>query len=307
MSSNAFRRLTIGAVAAVMSGGLITQTAQASTLDIDYLTSQIGNNTLPDSAAYAQSFSPTISGQLTSVGVVLQRNTGTSGTFTIAVEGAASDKTPNGTRLATESVANTLIPTANLNVRGEVTVNFTTPTSVEAGNRYTLVLEPDTGASYIWYFADTLYTDEAWASKYGSNWGAAQTNLTQAFGIYITATQPTPAAEAPTSSAPAFEIALTPTDGTTCVNSRESATGGVWLTLPGADDCTPPASKAGATLLGWSTTPDFPVAIAQRQVDNGWGAYETKNEAGQLTGVFIPAGGYTLLSNDTNLYPIWSE
>jgi len=213
MSSNAFRRLTIGAAAAVMSGGLITQTAQASTLDIDYLTtSKPGDNTLANSAAYAQSFSPTISGQLTSVGVVLQRNSGSSGVLTFAVEGAASNKTPNGTRLATESVANTLIPEA----KGEITVNFTTPTSVEAGNRYTLVLEPDTGANYNWYFADTLYTDEAWASKSsGSNWGAAETNSTQAFGIYITATQPTPAAEAPTSPAAHIQQFGLP-DGQTC-------------------------------------------------------------------------------------------
>jgi hypothetical protein len=42
-------------------------------------------------------------------------------------------------------------------------------------------------------------------------------------------------------------------------------------------------------------------------VDNGWGAYETFNDAGQLSGVFIPAGGATLISAAGKLYAIWSE
>ena len=107
--------------------------------------------------------------------------------------------------------------------------------------------------------------------------------------------------------APTIEIALTPTDGTTCRSSSQSATGGTWLTLPGANDCTAPASKAGATLLGWSTTPNFPVAIAQRQVTNGWGTYETFNSAGEITSVFIPAGRATFLSGANSLYAIWNK
>jgi hypothetical protein len=77
--------------------------------------------------------------------------------------------------------------------------------------------------------------------------------------------------------------------------------------LPEANDCTPPASKPNANLLGWATSPNFPVSIAKRQVDNGWGAYETFNDAGQLSGVFIPAGGATLISAAGKLYAIWSE
>jgi len=37
--------------------------------------------------------------------------------------------------------------------------------------------------------------------------------------------------------------------------------------------------------------PDFPQAIAQRQTENGWGAYEIFNANGALISVFIPAGG----------------
>ena len=78
------------------------------------------------------------------------------------------------------------------------------------------------------------------------------------------------------------------------------------MLLPGAEVCTT-SSPNSPTLLGWGTDPNFPVDIAQRQVDNAWGAYETYGDDGQLTGVFIPAGGYTAVTNDTNLYPIWSE
>jgi len=165
MSSHAFRRITFGAVAAVMSCALITQIAHASTLDIDYLTPNVNNyyTGLPSSEKIGQSFIPNISGQLTSVGFVVQRNDcrGCS-SLTIAVEGADANKLPNGTRLATESITHYALP----GIPGQVTtVNFTTPTSVEAGNRYTLVLEADAGARYTWYYADDLYTGEVWASR----------------------------------------------------------------------------------------------------------------------------------------------
>lgn len=104
-----------------------------------------------------------------------------------------------------------------------------------------------------------------------------------------------------------FELSLTPNDGTVCAKSSESGSAGAWMALPGANDCKPPATKPNAKLLGWATTPNFPVAIAKRQVANGWGAYETFNADGQLTGVFIPAGGSTLVSAAGNLYAVWSE
>ena len=104
-----------------------------------------------------------------------------------------------------------------------------------------------------------------------------------------------------------LDLSIIPTDGTSCSNTSPSGTSGTWINLPGASDCTTPPTKSGATLLGWATTPNFPVDIAQRQVDNDWGAYETFNADGQLTGVFIPAGGATFLSAAGKLYPIWSE
>jgi len=97
--------------------------------------------------------------------------------------------------------------------------------------------------------------------------------------------------------------------GVQCTSSPLTASG-PWMQLPSADECsaTPRAGAEGdPTLLGWATNPNLPVEIAERQVANGWGAYETFSDDGQLTGVFIPAGGYAAVTGDTNLYPIWSE
>jgi len=86
-----------------------------------------------------------------------------------------------------------------------------------------------------------------------------------------------------------------------------TATLGSWKQLPESSEIIGVDENAGKTFLGAATTPDFPVNIAQRQVDNGWGAYETFNEDGDLTSVFIPAGGWMAITNSTRLYAIWSD
>ena len=80
----------------------------------------------------------------------------------------------------------------------------------------------------------------------------------------------------------------------------------LWIQLPSADACSFSGSSSAASpqLLGWATTPDFPVAIARRQLANGWGAYELTNDDGQLTAVFIPAGGSTAQTAPARLFPI---
>jgi len=86
-----------------------------------------------------------------------------------------------------------------------------------------------------------------------------------------------------------------------------TATLGSWKQLPESNEITGVDENAGKTFLGAATTPDFPVDIAQRQVDNGWGAYEIFNEDGDLTSVFIPAGGWMAINGPTRLYAIWGD
>lgn len=112
-----------------------------------------------------------------------------------------------------------------------------------------------------------------------------------------TVTAPVPVAAA---------LALDVPNGAVCTpGSSVSGHTGQWLTLPSASECTL-TSRSSAKLLGWSTSAEFSVAIAQRQVGNGWGTYEQRNEAGQLTAVFIPAGRSAFVSASNTLYPIWS-
>jgi len=120
---------------------------------------------------------------------------------------------------------------------------------------------------------------------------------------------PTPSTGSSVAAPRAISLDFTLPTGIECRFDSVEASLGSWIELPSASDCTitTRTTDSQPTLLGWATNADFPINIAQRQVDNGWGAYETFNSDGQITGVFIPAGGYTLVSNDTNLHPIWSE
>jgi len=124
---------------------------------------------------------------------------------------------------------------------------------------------------------------------------------------------PTPADGASTASGPRAPVilSLTMPAGMTCTPPRSDGSG-LWVQLPAGDDCSESAaarlgSPMDTELLGWATSPDFPVVIAQRQVDKGWGAYELFDQAGELTAVFIPAGGWTEASSDTKLFPVWGE
>lgn len=96
--------------------------------------------------------------------------------------------------------------------------------------------------------------------------------------------------------------------GLSCTLNNREATSllSLWIRLPSADECTFSGSSAAASpqLLGWATRSDFPLSIAERQVTNGWGAYEMTNDDGQITAVFIPAGGWTAQTAPGVLFPI---
>jgi len=80
---------------------------------------------------------------------------------------------------------------------------------------------------------------------------------------------------------------------------------GSWVSLPTLTN--PPATNLNSTFLGWATYEEFPIDIAQRQIDNGWGAYEVFRDDGSLRGVFIPVDGSACIAAPESLYPIWSD
>lgn len=84
------------------------------------------------------------------------------------------------------------------------------------------------------------------------------------------------------------------------------ANNGDWIKLPDAQALAAVDANSDSTILGFSTRENFPVSIAQRQIDNGWGVYELFDPTGRITAVFIPVGGSILLSGPTSLYPIRS-
>jgi hypothetical protein len=85
--------------------------------------------------------------------------------------------------------------------------------------------------------------------------------------------------------------------------SSTDATMNTWVKVP----TNAVSGREGDRLLGWSTMADFPVDIALRQINNGWGAYEIFNENGSIRGVFIPVGSYVLVNADDTLHAIWSS
>ena len=116
-----------------------------------------------------------------------------------------------------------------------------------------------------------------------------------------------PAPAAPAAPAAVVDVTLDQITSEALRTWASTATLGSWKQLPESSEITGVDENAGKTFLGAATTPDFPVDIAQRQVDNGWGAYETFNDDGDLTSVFIPAGGWMAITNSTRLYAIWSD
>lgn len=75
-----------------------------------------------------------------------------------------------------------------------------------------------------------------------------------------------------------------------------SGLGGTWVQLTDSG-CVPPS--VGSTLLGWATSPNFPIARAKNGV-------VVDEDFGGVRMIFIPLNGYTFLSSDNTLYPIWS-
>lgn len=88
-----------------------------------------------------------------------------------------------------------------------------------------------------------------------------------------------------------------------CSVSSVRGVRGEWVQVPSENQCSV-TNNSGEQLLGWATYVGFPVDIARRQVNNGWGAYEVFHPDGGVRGVFIPRGGFTHLTNSATLYPV---
>ena len=256
----------------------------------------------------AQIFTAGITGALTAVGLGVIKN-GAVPDLTVKiteVTGEIKNAKPSGDPLATQDVDITDVP-VNKDA-GKFKVTFDTPTRVTENRKYAIVLTSAAvgmgGPDFYWYWGTAYSNGNRALNPNDGGWVSGDRSLT--FTTYVTVNSGDNSTSSPADATPSIQLVLRLPDGTACGASAPLPRG-AWAQLPTASACTSADAPSGSTLLGWATNADFPVDIAQRQVDNGWGAYETFNSDGQLTGVFIPAGGYTLVSNDTNLYPIFSN
>jgi len=127
---------------------------------------------------------------------------------------------------------------------------------------------------------------------------------------YSSASFVAPAVQTPSNTTPlnspstqVFDLLLETSDGGNCSASLISGSYGAWVQLPVSDICTPPTDLGALTLLGWSTNLNFPRQVAQEQAHSGWGAIDA--EYGGQRMIFMPAGAYTLMSGNNQLYAIW--
>lgn len=100
-----------------------------------------------------------------------------------------------------------------------------------------------------------------------------------------------------------FVIALNTSDAVDCVLPSVSGTRNTWVQLPPKINCIPSDNLPAASLLGWSTSAAFPVDVARQQISEGWGAIDETFQGVRM--IFIPAGGFTLMSSDNTLHAIW--
>ncbi len=157
--------------------------------------------------------------------------------------------------------------------------------------------------------------ETAFYSSDGGSGGQAQEEDGQHGWVIIRWTAPPPPEPQPEPQPkpdPAPEpvpLSLAMPTGVTCTPTAPMLRG-AWVRLPSADECSksPAARVSGdSQLLGWSTSADFPVDLAAEHAATSDNALELKNDDGQLTAVFIPAGGWTHVTGANTLFPIWSD
>ena len=127
-----------------------------------YFGGDVDNNT----TQYAQTFEPSVSGELSKIQVGLKRSVSqTGGSITVEVQEVNGSNEPNGVVLATEA-----IPDANITVDEDtdlpsnIDVIFSIPTSVVQGTRYAIVLKFNDASGVGSYFVYNSNSQDPYAN-----------------------------------------------------------------------------------------------------------------------------------------------
>lgn len=210
------------------------------------------------------------------------------------------------------ALASTVIPTADIQAMtpdrnlNTLTVNFSTPAAVTAGQQYAIVAETTEG--YHWFMSSDDWSYSTTWSLYGnSSQGVASTNWAQFLaGAYVTwvdaAWVPSGNSGSGSAGGPgngSTQWALTfSSKGEERTAVTEAGSPG-WMPLPLVES----SARSDERFLGWSTSPDFPARVAAEQLQKGWGAIDDVFDGKRM--IFIPAGAWTQISGSNHFYGIW--
>jgi len=269
---------------------------------------------LHSSQGLGQSITAGLSGPLTSITVFLKDGGSATAGITVTVKAAAAGL-PTGAALATQTIPDSDVP---LSV-GAVSVSFTSPPTITAGLQYAILLTTTASSSgnqhYEWYYkTSTVYTGGTGLDDRGV--GGAWRVLSGDYSLitYVTLASSSPATPAtPSNGSGSQSVAPQSVNVDIGLDAGEipaswsgETTIGSWLSLPAPSEVSGTGDNAGKKFLGVATSEDFPVEIAQRQIDNGWGAYEIYSDDGSLLSVFIPAGYSVHVTAAPRVFAIWS-
>jgi hypothetical protein len=302
--------IRVSAIAVAVAIGVMNPAQAASTLDQDIAFSTSDCNTeVYSGAGIGQTFTAGLSGPLTSVEVFLVDVDGKSGTepgLTVALASTSSGL-PVGVALAASTIPDSDVPS----VPGVVTVTFSSPATVTAGEQYAiLITTSETYSNYKWcgdgadtYSGGTSLDD----SPEDRNWRqTAYKDMSLRTYVDVPA--------APSNGSGSQSVAPQSVNVDIGLDTGEipapwsgETTIGSWLSLPATSEVSGTGDNAGKRFLGVATSEDFPVDIAQRQIDNRWGVYEIYGDDGSLKSVFIPAGYSMHITAAPRVFAIWSN
>ncbi len=139
---------------------------------------QVTSVRIDSSNSAGQTFTPDVSGELTSVKIYLRSGGATADGVTVDIK-AISNGVPSGDVLATETIANGEIA-ASSGSASAVTVTFATPATLTSGNVYAVLLQTSDAVGYdIWHNGGD-YADGTGlaADGGGTNWSDAGFDFT---------------------------------------------------------------------------------------------------------------------------------
>ena len=302
--------IRVSAIAVAVAIGVMSPAQAASTLDQDIAFSTSDCNTeVYSGAGIGQTFTAGLSGPLTSVEVFLvdvDERPGTEPGLTVALASTSSGL-PVGVALAASTIPDSDVPS----VPGVVTVTFSSPATVTAGEQYAiLITTSETYNNYKWCGdgADTYSggtgLDDAAA---GRNWRQlAYKDMSLRTYVDVPAA-PSDGSGSQSVAPQSVNVDIGLDAGDIPASWSGETTIGSWFSLPASSEVSGTGENAGKMFLGVATREDFPVDIAQRQIDNRWGVYEIYGDDGSLKSVFIPAGYSMHITAAPRVFAIWSN